>query len=43
MELRGDQDVVSPEVKAEMERRTDWGRMLETAQHMPEQPAVEEP
>ncbi len=42
-ELRGDQDVVSPEVKAEMARRTDWGHMLETAQHMPSQPAVEEP
>ena len=34
-ELRGDQDVVSDEVKAEMERRTDWGRMLEIAQHLP--------
>jgi outer membrane protein TolC len=42
-ELRGDQDVVSDEVKAEMERRTNWGSMLETAQHMPKTPAVEEP
>ena len=42
-EIRGDQDVVSDEVKAEMARRTDWGRMLQTAQHMPAQPPVEEP
>jgi NodT family efflux transporter outer membrane factor (OMF) lipoprotein len=42
-EIRGDQDVVSDEVKAEMARRTDWGHMLEVAQHMPAQPPVEEP
>jgi NodT family efflux transporter outer membrane factor (OMF) lipoprotein len=42
-EIRGDQDVVSDEVKAEMARRTDWGRMLEVAQHLPPTPAVEEP
>jgi NodT family efflux transporter outer membrane factor (OMF) lipoprotein len=42
-EIRGDQDVVSAEVKAEMARRTDWGHMLETAQHMPAQSPVEEP
>jgi NodT family efflux transporter outer membrane factor (OMF) lipoprotein len=42
-EIRGDQDVVSDEVKAEMARRTNWGSMLETAQHMPATPAVEEP
>lgn len=42
-ELRGDQDVVSDEVKAEMARRTRWGDMLETAQHMPATPPVEEP
>jgi NodT family efflux transporter outer membrane factor (OMF) lipoprotein len=42
-EIRGDEDVVSEEVKAEMARRTDWGRMLEVAQHMPASPPVEEP
>jgi NodT family efflux transporter outer membrane factor (OMF) lipoprotein len=42
-ELRGDQDVVSDEVKAEMARRTNWGSMLQTAQHMPATPPVEEP
>jgi NodT family efflux transporter outer membrane factor (OMF) lipoprotein len=42
-ELRGDRDVVSDDVKAEMARRTDWGRMLETAQHMPKMSPVEEP
>ena len=42
-ELRGDRDVVSDEVKAEMERRTNWGKMLETAQHMPKTSPVEEP
>jgi len=42
-EIRGDADVVSDEVKAEMARRTDWGRMLEVAQHMPAQSPVEEP
>ena len=40
-ELRGDRDVVSDEVKAEMERRTNWGRLLETAQHMPKESPVE--
>ena len=42
-ELRGDRDVVSDDVKSEMERRTNWGRMLETAQHMPKTSPVEEP
>jgi hypothetical protein len=34
-EIREGHDVVSEEVKAEMARRTNWGKMLETAQHMP--------
>jgi outer membrane protein TolC len=34
-ELREGQDVVSDEVKAEMARRTDWGRMLEPEHHLP--------
>jgi NodT family efflux transporter outer membrane factor (OMF) lipoprotein len=34
-EIRGDQDVISDEVKAEMKRRTDWGRMLEPSHHLP--------
>ena len=31
-EIREGGDVVSDEVKAEMARRTNWGRLLETAQ-----------
>jgi NodT family efflux transporter outer membrane factor (OMF) lipoprotein len=41
-ELRGDRDVVPEEVKAEMARRTNWGRMLETSNHMPKTSPVEE-
>jgi NodT family efflux transporter outer membrane factor (OMF) lipoprotein len=35
-EIRGDNDVISDEVKAEMARRTDWGRMLEPSHHLPQ-------
>jgi outer membrane protein TolC len=42
-ELRGDRDVVSDEVKAEMARRTNWGEMLEASKHMPKVSPVEEP
>ena len=42
-EIREGGDVVSDEVKAEMARRTNWGRLLETAQHMPEVSPEEEP
>ena len=34
-ELREGGDVVSDEVKAEMSRRTNWGRMLKREQHLP--------
>ena len=34
-ELRDGQDVISDEVRAEMSRRTDWGRLLEPAHHLP--------
>jgi NodT family efflux transporter outer membrane factor (OMF) lipoprotein len=34
-ELRQGGDVVSDEVKAEMSRRTNWGRMLKREQHLP--------
>ena len=34
-ELRGERDVISDEVKAELARRTDWGKMLELEQHLP--------
>jgi NodT family efflux transporter outer membrane factor (OMF) lipoprotein len=34
-ELRAGHDVVSDEVKAEMARRTDWGRLLEPSRHLP--------
>jgi outer membrane protein TolC len=42
-EIREGGDVISDEVKAEMARRTNWGRMLETAQHMPKTSPEEEP
>jgi NodT family efflux transporter outer membrane factor (OMF) lipoprotein len=42
-ELRGQDDVVPEEVKAEMARRTDWGSLLKTAEHMPKVSPVEEP
>jgi NodT family efflux transporter outer membrane factor (OMF) lipoprotein len=34
-EIRGGRDVIPDEVKAEMQRRTDWGRMLEPSRHLP--------
>lgn len=34
-EMRGGGDLISDEVKAEMARRTDWGKLLEPAQHLP--------
>jgi NodT family efflux transporter outer membrane factor (OMF) lipoprotein len=37
-ELRAGHDVISDEVKAEMARRTDWGRLLESSGHLPSSP-----
>jgi hypothetical protein len=34
-EIRQGHDVISDEVKAEMARRTDWGRMLRPEHHLP--------
>lgn len=34
-EMRNSRDVISDEVKAEMERRTNWGAMLEAEHHLP--------
>jgi NodT family efflux transporter outer membrane factor (OMF) lipoprotein len=34
-EMRAGHDVISDEVKAEMARRTNWGRMLEVQHHLP--------
>ena len=34
-QIREGGDVISPEVKAEMARRTNWGKMLELDRHMP--------
>ncbi len=34
-EIRDGRDVISDEVRAEMARRTDWGRMLQPANHLP--------
>ncbi|HEV2436051.1 MAG TPA: efflux transporter outer membrane subunit [Verrucomicrobiae bacterium] len=39
-EVRGDNDVISDAVKAEMARRTDWGRMLEPSRHLPKIPPI---
>ena len=37
-ELRDGRDIVSDEIKAEMARRTDWGRLLEPQNHLPTAP-----
>ncbi len=42
-EIREGHDVVSDEVKAEMARRVNWGKLLETANHMPKVSPEEEP
>jgi len=34
-EVRDGRDVISDEVKAEMAKRTNWGKMLEPSQHLP--------
>jgi xanthine dehydrogenase molybdopterin-binding subunit B len=34
-QIRNGHDVISDEVKAEMARRTDWGRLLEPGRHLP--------
>lgn len=36
-EMRDGNDVVSDEVKAEMARRTNWGKLMEPAQHLPQE------
>jgi NodT family efflux transporter outer membrane factor (OMF) lipoprotein len=41
-QIREGRDVVSDEVKAEMARRTDWGKMLEPSHHLPKTPPPEE-
>jgi NodT family efflux transporter outer membrane factor (OMF) lipoprotein len=38
-ELRDGRDVISDEVKLEMSRRTDWGKLLEPSRHLPGNPA----
>lgn len=42
-ELREGKDVISDEVKAEMARRTDWGKVLEPGQHLPKASGVKDP
>jgi len=37
-QIRAGHDVVSDEVKAEMARRTDWGRLLEPERQLPRGP-----
>ena len=41
-QIREGHDVISDEVKAEMARRTDWGRMLEPARHLPASAATQD-
>ena len=40
-QIREGHDVVSDKVKAEMARRTDWGRLLEPSNHLPKTPPPE--
>jgi NodT family efflux transporter outer membrane factor (OMF) lipoprotein len=40
-QIREGHDVVSDEVKAEMARRTDWGKLLEPSHHLPKAPPPE--
>jgi NodT family efflux transporter outer membrane factor (OMF) lipoprotein len=39
-QIREGRDVISSEVKAEMSRRTDWGRLLEPERHLPASPTA---
>ncbi len=39
-QIREGHDVLPDEVKAEMARRTDWGRLLEPSRHLPDTTAV---
>jgi NodT family efflux transporter outer membrane factor (OMF) lipoprotein len=41
-QIREGHDVLPDEVKAEMARRTNWGRLLEPGQHLPTSPAAKE-
>jgi NodT family efflux transporter outer membrane factor (OMF) lipoprotein len=41
-QIREGHDVVSDEVKAEMARRTDWGRLLEPGRHLPSSPPTKD-
>jgi NodT family efflux transporter outer membrane factor (OMF) lipoprotein len=40
-QIREGHDVISDDIKAEMARRTNWGRMLEPSHHLPENPAAD--
>ncbi len=39
-QIREGRDVLSDAIKAEMARRTDWGRLLELSQHLPQSTAA---
>jgi NodT family efflux transporter outer membrane factor (OMF) lipoprotein len=41
-QIREDHDVLSDEVKAEMARRTDWGRLLEPGRHLQPSPTAKD-
>ncbi len=42
-QMRQGRDVISPDVKAEMEKRTRWGRMMEPARHIPQVAPEDQP
>ena len=42
-QLREGRDVISDEVKAEMQKTTRWGRMMEPARHIPETSPEDQP
>lgn len=42
-QMRQGRDVISPEVKTEMEKRTRWGRMMEPQRHIPKVAPEDQP
>ncbi|MGH8047161.1 MAG: efflux transporter outer membrane subunit [Chthoniobacterales bacterium] len=42
-QMRDGRDVISPETKHEMTKRTYWGRMMEPSQHIPVTPPEDQP
>ncbi len=42
-QIREGRDVISPETKTEMQKRTRWGRMMEPAKHIPQVAPEDQP